>query len=171
MTRVRKRSFIIMSILGPILFASMMVIPAWLAQMEETDLKKFAVIDSSNVFAGVITDTEYLKFEYLDNVRLSDLKDNFDQLGYYGILYIAPIITYDPNSVVLYSRQQPNFGTKEYISNKLEDFIQDQKLKTYNIDNLDSILKAVKTTINVRTIKLSESGEEKGGALLKWVNQ
>jgi len=161
MTRVRKRSFIIMSILGPILFASMMVIPAWLAQLEETDLKKFAVIDSSNVFGGVIDDTEYLKFEYLDNVRLSDLKNNFDQLGYYGILYIAPIVTYDPNAVVLYSRQQPNFGTKEYISNKLEDFIQDQKLKTYNIDNLDSILKAVRTTINVRTIKLSETGEEK----------
>lgn len=160
-TRVRKRSFIIMSILGPILFASMMVIPAWLAQMEETDLKKFAVIDSSNVFTGVIPDTEYLKFEYLDNVRLSVLKDNFDELGYYGILYIAPIVTYDPNSVVLYSRKQPNFGTKEHISNYLENFIRDQKLKTYNIEDLDTILKSVKTTVNVRTIKLSEAGEER----------
>ena len=90
LTRVRKRSFIIMSILGPILFASMMIIPAWLAQMEETELKKFAVIDSSNVFTGVIPDSKYLTFDYLDNVRLSDLKSNFDQLGYYGILYINP---------------------------------------------------------------------------------
>ena len=160
-TRVRKRSFIIMSILGPILFATLMIIPAWLASMEETELKKFAVIDSSNIFTNVIPDTEYLKFEYLDNIRISDLKNNFDQLGYYGILFIAPIVTYDPNSVVLYSRKQPNFGTKEHISNALENYIRDQKLKTYNIDNLDSILKAVKTSINVRTIKLSESGVEK----------
>ncbi|MBL7112162.1 MAG: ABC transporter permease [Bacteroidales bacterium] len=160
-TRVRKRSFIIMSILGPVLFATLMIIPAWLASMEETEVKKFAVIDSSNVFTNVIPDTEYLQFEYLDNVRISDLKNNFDQLGYYGILYIAPIVTYDPNSVVLYSRKQPNFGTKEHISNALENFIRDEKLKTYNIENLDSILKSVKTSVNVRTIKLSESGEEK----------
>ncbi len=160
-TRVRKRSFIIMSILGPVLFASLMIIPAWLSSMEETEVRKFAVIDSSNVFTNVIPDAEYMKFEYLDNVRISDLKNNFDQLGYYGILYIAPIVTYDPNSVVLYSRKQPSFGTKEYISNALEDYLQDEKLKTYNIENLDSILKSVKTTVNVRTIKLSESGEEK----------
>jgi ABC-2 type transport system permease protein len=33
-TRVRKRSFIIMSVLGPLIFAAMMIIPAWLSQVE-----------------------------------------------------------------------------------------------------------------------------------------
>jgi ABC-2 type transport system permease protein len=161
LVRVRKRSFIIMSILGPILFAAMMIIPAWLSQLEETDIKKIAVIDSSHVFYKVIPETEYLKFDYLENVSVNDLKENFKSLGYYGILYISHIAVYDPNSVILYSDKQPSLATKMHISKYLEEYIRDQKLKTYNIENLDEILKGVKTTINVKTIKISEEGEEK----------
>jgi ABC-2 type transport system permease protein len=159
--RVRKKSFIIMSILGPLLFAAMMIIPAWLAQVEETDVKRIAIADSSHLFRNVIPETEYLKFDYLDNVRVNDLKGNFKSMGYYGVLYISHIVTYDPNSVILYSDKQPSLATKMHISKYLEEYIRDQKLKTYNIENLDEILKGVKTTINVRTIKLSEEGEEK----------
>jgi ABC-2 type transport system permease protein len=160
-TRVRKKSFIIMSILGPVLFAAMMIIPAWLSQVEQTDVKRIAIVDSSHIFRNVIPETEYLKFDYLENVSVNDLKKNYASLGYYGILYIAPIVTYDPNSVIMYSDKQPNLATKMHISNNLENYIRDQKLKTYNIEDLDNILKSVKTTINVRTIKISEEGEEK----------
>jgi ABC-2 type transport system permease protein len=160
-TRVRKKSFIIMSILGPVLFAAMMVIPAWLNQVEQTDVKRFAVVDSSHLFKNVIPETEFLKFDYLENVGLNSLKENYASLGYYGILYISHIVTYDPNSVIIYSAKQPNLATKMHISNSLENYIRDQKLKTYNIEDLDNILKSVKTTINVRTIKISEEGEEK----------
>jgi len=59
-TRVRKRSFIIMSIIGPLLFAAMMIIPAWLAQVEDTDIKRIAVVDSSYLFQNVIPETEYI---------------------------------------------------------------------------------------------------------------
>jgi ABC-2 type transport system permease protein len=161
LVRVRKKSFIIISVLGPVLFAAMMIIPAWLSQLKETDIKKIAVIDSSHVFYKVIPETEFLKFDYLENVSVNTLKENFKSLGYYGILYISPIATYDPNSVILYSDKQPSLATKMHISKYLEEYIKDQKLKTYNIKNLDEILKGVKTTINVRTIKISEQGEEK----------
>ncbi len=150
-----------MSVLGPVLFAAMMIIPAWLSQLEETDIKKIAVVDSSHVFYKVVPETEFLKFDYLENVSVNDLKENYKSLGYYGILYISNIAAYDPNSVILYSDKQPSLATKMHISKYLEEYIRDQKLKTYNIENLDEILKGVKTTINVRTIKLSEEGAEK----------
>jgi len=160
-TRVRKRSFIIMSIIGPLLFAALMVIPAWLAQVEETDVKRIAIVDSSHLFMDVIPETEYLKFDYLSNVSMANLKEDFSSLGYFGILYISPIVSYDPNSVILYSDKQPNLATKLHISKYIEEYIRDQKLKTYDIENLDEILKSVKTQINVRTIKLSPGGIEK----------
>ncbi len=46
-TRVRKKSFLIMSILGPLLFAAFMVVPGYLATLEDTDVKTVAVIDNS----------------------------------------------------------------------------------------------------------------------------
>ena len=73
-TRVRKRSFIVMSILGPILFASLMVVPALIAMSEDQEVKRIAVVDSSHLFMNVIPETEYLKFDYLENARLNDIK-------------------------------------------------------------------------------------------------
>ncbi len=49
-TRVRKRSFIIMTILGPILFAALIIVPTWISTMDSTDERKVAVVDSSGIF-------------------------------------------------------------------------------------------------------------------------
>ena len=160
-TRVRKRSFIIMSVLGPLLFASLMVIPAWMATSEKQEVKKIAVVDSSNLFMNVIPNTEYLKFDYLYNTKLNDIKDNFRESGYYGVLYISHVVAFDPNSVVFYSDKQPSQATIMYISKTIEEYIRDQKLKAYDINNLDDILRSVKTRINVRTIKITNEGQEK----------
>jgi ABC-2 type transport system permease protein len=160
-TRVRKRSFIVMSILGPILFASLMVVPALIAMSEDQEVKRIAVVDSSHLFMDVIPETEYLKFDYLHNARLNDIKTTYSAGGYYGILYISHIVASEPNSVVFYSDKQPNLATKMHISQSMENYIRDQKLKTYEIENLDNILKSVKTRINIRTIKITETGREK----------
>ncbi len=160
-TRVRKRSFIVMSILGPILFASLMVVPALIAMSEDQEVKRIAVVDSSHLFMNVIPETEYLKFDYLENARLNDIKQTYSAGGYYGVLYISHIVAFEPNSVVFYSDKQPNLATKMHISRAMENYIRDQKLKTYEIENLDNILKSVKTRINIRTIKITETGREK----------
>ena len=161
LTRVRKKSFIIMSILGPLIFAGFMVIPAWMAMSEDQDLKKIAIVDSSNLFMNVIPDTDYLTFEYLYNTKLHDIKENYRKGGYYGVLYISHIVASEPNSVVFYSDKQPSQSTKIYISKAIEEYIRDQKLLAYEIEDLDNILKSVKTRISIRTIKLADDGTEK----------
>ena len=160
-TRVRKRSFIIMSILGPILFASLMVVPALIAMSEDQEVKRIAVVDSSHLFMDVIPETEYLKFDYLQNARLNDIKSTYSTGGYYGVLYISHIVAFEPNSVVFYSDKQPSLSTKMHISKAIEEYIRDQKLKTYEIEDLDNILKSVRTRINIRTIKITQTGVEK----------
>ena len=160
-TRVRKRSFIIMSVIGPLLFAAMIVVPVLLTQVKDTEEKTIAIIDSSGLFRNVIPETETLKFDYLEHTSLSALKKSYQQSGYYGILYISDAVTYDPNAVILYSDKQPGLDIKIHISNALEEYIRDQKLKTYDIENLDMILRSVKTDINVQTVKISEGGKEK----------
>lgn len=160
-TRVRKRSFIIMSILGPFIFAAFMVIPAWMATNEEQEVKRIAIVDSSSLFMNVIPETEYLKFDYLFDTRLSDIKNNFSEAGYYGVLYISHIVASEPNSVILFSDKQPSLATRMHISGAIEEYIRNQKLKAYNIEDLDTILKSVKTKINIRTIKITKDGTEK----------
>jgi len=160
LTRVRKKSFIIMTILAPVLMAALIIIPTLLMMNQQQDFKKIAVIeDNSDLFKGVIKNTENLEFVYLDNVKVDDLKTTFEQAGYYGILYISPEIVNTPNAVQLISKKQPPIGLLQHIESSLEKEIERQKLMTYNIENLDQIMKNVDTKVSVQTKKIGDTGE------------
>lgn len=162
-TRVRKKSFIIMTILAPLLMAAIIIVPTLLMSSQSGDFKKIAVIeDNSDLFKGVIKNTKEAEFVYLDNTKVEDLKKTFEQAGYYGILYISPELVNTPNAVYLISKKQPAIGLLEYIENSLKKEIERQKLLAYKIQNLDDIMKNVETNVTVQTKKLDEFGVEKG---------
>ncbi|HNV82381.1 MAG TPA: ABC transporter permease [Tenuifilaceae bacterium] len=161
LTRVRKKSFIIMTILPPLLFAGLMVVPMIIATMDDTKERSIAVIDDSGLFKNKITETEYLKFAYLDGVTVPDIQSTFSESGYYAVLYIGSMVASTPDAVILYSDKQPSMDITSHISSSIKNEIETQKLKTYDIENLDDILKSIKTNVRVRTIKWSKDGEEK----------
>jgi len=150
----------VMTILGPVLFAAMFVLPVWFATMEDEGVKEIAVLDSSQLFIHKIPETDKFKFTYASDVKLEDFKKNLSQTEYFGILYIPECITYAP-SVEFFSIKQPPVSLTSHISKSIEKEIETEKLKAHQIENIDEILKSVKTNIDVRTFKLSESGVEK----------
>ncbi len=156
LTRVKKKSFIVMTILGPILFAAMMVVPAWLASMEDTDVKNIAVIDSSGIFLNKISDTDYIKFEYLQNTTLKKVQNIFPESDYYAVLQILPSITYEPSAVHLFSNKQPSFSIKSHIANAMEKELKDRKLRAHGIDQ--EVLNSIKSDVSIRTIQWTEDG-------------
>lgn len=158
-TRVRKKSFIIMTLLTPFLFALIFIIPMLVMSNEDKDFKKIAVIEEgSDLFTNVIPDTKDTDFEYLTGVKLNDIKNNFSEMGYYGVLYISPQIVTTPDAIQLISRKQPPIGLLDHISGSLEKEIEKQKLLAYNIENLDEILRTINTSVRIQTIKMDESG-------------
>ena len=71
MTRVRKKSFIIMTILAPVLMASLITVPTLLMINQDQDFKKIAVVEEdSDLFKGAIANTKNLEFDYLENVKV-----------------------------------------------------------------------------------------------------
>ncbi|MFZ5939315.1 MAG: ABC transporter permease [Bacteroidota bacterium] len=168
LTRVRKKSFIVMTLLGPVLFAAFMVLPAYFATMKDSEVKKIAVIDNTNIFTrysegkaeSVLPETEYIKFVALEDVNVDDLKKDFASTGYYALLYIPENIL-SSESVLLYSDKQPTLEVKNYIEDKLSKDIENLKLSKHNIENLDEILSEIKTSVDVRNIKWTKEGESK----------
>ncbi len=161
-TRVRKKSFIIMTILAPLLIGSLFVLLPILMMNQEGDFKKIAIVeDKSDLFKGVIKNTKDAEFVYLGNTNLEDLKNTFTEAGYYGILYISPEVINTPNAIQLISRQQPPIGLLQHIENSLEKEIERQKLLNYDINNLDEIMKSIDTNVSVQTIKIDSSGAVK----------
>jgi len=158
-TRVRKKSFLVMTFLTPFLFALIFIIPALVMTNEDKESKKIAVIEEgSDLFANVIPDTKDTDFEYLPGVKLDDIKNNFTEKGYYGVLFISPELVSSPDAIQLISKKQPPIGLLDHITGSLEREIEKQKLLAYNIENLDEILRTINTSVRIQTIKMDESG-------------
>ncbi len=167
-TRVRKKSFLIMSILGPLLFAAFMVVPGYLATLEDTDIKTVAVIDNSLILTtydtgspvSIIPETKYLKFKVIENTDLEVLKKNFSSTGYYAVLFIPKNILAS-NKTLIYSNKQPSLEVSSHIKHSIENEIEKQKLVATEIENLDEILSEIETSIKVSSIKWTRDGKDK----------
>ena len=156
-TRVRKKSFIIMTLLAPVLMASLFVLPALVMLNGDKDFKKIAIVeDGSDQLHNFIPNIKDAEFEYLPNAKINDLIKTFDKAGYYGVLYISAEV---PNSPKLYSKKQPPIGLLDHISNSLEKELEKEKLLGYNIQNLDSILTQIRTKVTTSTTLVDEAGQ------------
>jgi len=161
-TRVKKKSFIIMTLLTPLIFAAFIVGMGFLMANEDKDFKKVAVVeDGSDLFTNVIPDTKDIDFEYLKGVNIDQLKNNFEEAGYYGVLYLSPTLVNVPNAAQLISNSQPPLDMLQYIERTLEKYIESEKMAQYEIENLAEILKSVKTNVRLQTIKIDDKGEVK----------
>ncbi|MFP4023977.1 MAG: ABC transporter permease [Thiohalospira sp.] len=159
LTRVKKKSFIIMTILGPILFAALFIGPAWIASLEDTDIKNIAVIDSSGIFINKLPDADYIKFKYIEDQSLNEVKKNFPELDYYAVLQILPSITYEPSAVHLYSKKKASFSVKSHIASSMEKELKNKKLRNHGIN--EEVLESIKSDVSIRTIQWTDDGEEK----------
>ncbi|MBO7478618.1 MAG: ABC transporter permease [Salinivirgaceae bacterium] len=168
LTRVKNKSFIIMSILGPILFAALLIAPTLLMNANNTEIKIVQVVDSTHVFRNQLPETDYIKFVYMPDANLQKYKSEFSQSGFYALLYISHNVVNSDNSVYLYSDRTANLDLRMHISNSIEKRLENEKLRACGVD--PGILSAVKTRININTIKLTDDGhEERDNMTLKMV--
>jgi ABC-2 type transport system permease protein len=163
-TRVRKKSFIIMTLLAPLLMGGLILFQVLAMTSKDKNFKKIAVVeDNGGVFTNIIPDLKDAKFDYIPGANLEDLKKTFDKKGYYGVLYISPIGASGApvTTQLIFKKNQPAIGLLDHIERSLQKEIERQKLLEYKIKNLDSIMKAVKTRVSVTTIQIDELGTTK----------
>ena len=156
-TRVKKKSFIIMTIIGPILMAALFIAPAWMATLEDSELKTIAVVDSSYLFRNALPETESITFVYLWNKKLADVEKMINDSNYYAVLFIPHNILASQR-VELSSVKQPSLPVKMHIKNCISREIETLKLAKNNID--PNLLESIKTDINISTIKLEADGSK-----------
>ena len=161
LTRVKKKSFIIMTLLTPILMGALMVVPGLLASMGDTSSKKIAVVDKTKMFVNKLQGTEKVSFEYIGEQDLPAYKKAMTDKGVDAILVINQGIINNPKDAVIYSNEDVSVEMSSMIESNMEDLIKEEKMRTFNIQNLDEMLKQVKSSVNLNTIKLDENGMEK----------
>ena len=150
--RVRRKSFIITTILMPILMVGLMILPALIDKFSDKENKVFAVIDDSGAIAPALQNTPELKFVSTDASE-EELRKNED---YDGILIIGKSIIDNPSDVTLYSRGAMSPQSEMIISSQIGAIIEQNRLTKYKIENLPQILAEVHADVNMKTLRIDE---------------
>ncbi len=155
LTRVKKRSFLLITFLAPLFFAALMFLPAILMlNSEKFDEKKtIAVLDESTLFVEKFKDTDVNTFIYIEN-DLADAKNLVREGVYDGVLYIPGTSLNLPVNAEIYSMKQIPMTLSDYINTTMKTVIEHQKLLASGID--PDIVKAANTSIYVQSIRMSE---------------
>lgn len=170
LTRVKKRSFLILTFLGPLFFAALMIAPSLLMiESEKMESKKnIAVLDESGIFDGKIENTDANTFLYLDNENVDSLKNLVFEGIYDAVLYIPSTELNIPVNAKLYSNRQIPMTLSSHIEREMKQVVEHQKLLASGID--PALVKASQTNINVATIRMDEeSGEKTSYAELEYI--
>lgn len=159
LTRVKKKSFIIMSILGPILFAAIMIVPIWLA-VEDEDSQNIEVIDESTMFIDQLKNTEEVAFSYSQR-SLKEAQEDLNNKGKYtAVLYIPKVIVTHPNTAQIFYKDKPKGSSINYMEREIATTIENNKLQDlYNLsyDQVSGLRPKVELVAN----KVDETGNTK----------
>lgn len=156
-SRVKKKSFLLMTILGPLLMAGVFIVPIWLAMRDKTD-HRILVLDKTGIFIDKLPDSKTIKFTYgaesLPSAK-AKLKD--------GPFDLIMVITGDPINAdhaepFLYYVKQPGMSTEQYISNSMENILFDYRLQGDSIDV--SKIDRARRPVEIQTIKVTQEGKD-----------
>lgn len=162
LTRVKKKSFIIMTLLVPLMMAALTVLPTYLAMMDDKEERTIAVYDPTGLILNRLESNQFTKYHYIPEQEFQELSKNFKSGKYYAILHIPSNILTTSRAVMI-SDKQVTFDVKNQITNRIENIIEGEKKKQVideiGVPDLEKKLAATKTNIVVETIKLGEEGK------------
>ncbi len=157
-TRVRNKTFIIMSILGPILVAGFITLMVWLPNADKSEQKIMVIDESYAIKLNKIPDNKLIKFYYPEST-LEEAKKNFYKTDFTSILYI-PMEAFSDKAISpqMFCKKTPGFSTENYIKTQLEKKFFEWRLTANKIDPL--VIKNSRQPVAVLTKKINEKGVE-----------
>ncbi len=158
LSRVQKKSFLIATILVPLIFPAVIGGLAYIAIKEAESAKAdtVQVLDESKMFT--FESNKRFTFVPLD-LPLEQAKKVYNETDDFALLYIPAIDINKPEGVAIYTKENPSIEKVSDLESLIENQIHDQKLKEYKID--EAILKSLRPQVNLKQFNLTESGEEK----------
>lgn len=163
--RVRRKSFIITTILMPLFMILMMALPALMMLIASPEETRIAVVDNSNLVGKSLKNGNEVTFEPV-NVPVDSAKVSPD---YDAVLVIGPDIVSNPNDVVVFSHESMTVQTESLISDEIGNIIRDIRLKKYDIENLDKILADVDAKVSMTTYIIDEDAEKQTSSLASYL--
>jgi len=176
--RVRKKSFIITTLLTPILMIALMAAPTLIMMLGKTSTKKVVVVDNSpDRFVGrQLKSGSTVEFRLLNaGITAAEARAQYSNADRaYGILIIGSDILSNPGNLQLILNDASSMSVEESINGQIQDILRTERLSRYEIENIDRILADAGIRVNVQTLKnnvlaVDEDSMEATSTTMSWL--
>ncbi|MDY4058764.1 MAG: ABC transporter permease [Alloprevotella sp.] len=155
MMRIKKKSFIILTILMPFIFAALIFVPLWLSSIKSGDQKTVAVVDATGRYADCLKDSESWRF----CVEKADKPDFYkDDSGYEAVVIIAADPVKNPSAAAICAPKPVSGELLTYVNTMIGDRVKREKLEAYNVPQLENIIRDVETSFSVQQVLRTADG-------------
>lgn len=158
LNRVQKKSFLLTTILVPLIFPAVIGVLFYIMLKEAESAKPevVMVVDESAKFNF----ENSKKFTFLPlSTALEEAKKTYQETENFALLHVPPFDLDQPKGFAIYTKENPSIEKLSDLENVIENQLHDMKLRAFNID--EETLKKLKISISLKTINLTETGEEK----------
>ncbi len=158
LTKVRNKSFIVMTILSPLIMIGLILLVTYLSQLNNNKVKTVAVLDESGIVKELFEDTETTKYHRFDNITLENAKQISKEKEYYGLLHVDELSSLESISkhINFYSEDSPSLTLISDLEFKLGEELTNLKMIEEDID----LEKIEASKINVNINQENFSGEK-----------
>jgi ABC-2 type transport system permease protein len=165
--RVYKRSFILLTLLTPLLMGLVAFVPLLLSSINGSEDKEVAVIDRTGLYTDVWQSSDGYRFVPVDdsNAAVSP-HDYFTNKGkgLYAILIVDGNLLQNPKALSLYSEKTVSPGLESLITSQINKYLTQQKIASYDIPELKQIIADADVHVKLQTIKWGEAGREESSS-------
>lgn len=161
LTRVRKKSFLIITFVAPLFMAAVCILPSLILRMTKEEAKKVAVVDNSGIALSYLTSGEEVEFVDMTGWPVDSLKSDMSEMGFGAVLQVSNIDSVTKSvSASLYSQKPVGVETTHDIKNKIDDAVEAYRIGTYEIEGLAQIMADIRSNVDLTSYKISEDGRE-----------
>lgn len=162
LTRVQKKSFILMTILSPIIMVALVFAPIWLSKLSSDETRLIAIIDQTGLYKDIYHDTDEYHYTYTQGTLSPDQMrvDGDESAMPYAYVIIKDNLLDNPQGMTIYSQKQITSSCELNIISQMENYLKDEKLLSYNIPDIKRIIDESDINLQVDTIRLEEDGAE-----------
>ena len=167
LTKVRNKSFIVMTILSPLIMIALIAVVAYLSQLNNNKHRTIAILDESGYVKDIFKNTDHITYDVLQDISLDDAIAQVKAKEEYGLLYVPGDTDIESISghIRFYSKDTPSLTIISDLESRLEQKLTDEKLQLDGVD-LDKI-KMSKTDVSIEQETFSGETSSKIDNILK----
>ena len=175
LTKVRNKSFIIMTILSPIIMIVLVAVVAYLTQLNSSKLRTISILDESGVVDTLFTNSESITYTRLEKLTLNEAKLIVQENNDYGLLHVSKIKKKDSSlnnnaidlDVEFYSEESPSLTLITFIESKIEKHLHTINLEKNGVDV--AMIESSKVSVSINQENFSGEKTSKVDSIVKLI--